>query len=70
MSPLEYDTTKKERVDDENAEKLDTDNKGAGEYKVKAIWDSTVYTKESESGYLLSLYYLVSWKGYLEKENI
>ena len=28
-------------------------------YKVKAIWDSVVYTKESKSNYLLGLYYLI-----------
>ena len=33
-----------------------SDNK---EYEVKAIIDSTVYTKKAE-GYLLELYYLVS----------
>ena len=30
--------------------------------------DSAVYAKES-AGHLLGLYYLVSWKGYLEEEN-
>ena len=53
---------------DENATKLDAGNEG-NEYKVEAIWDSAVYAKESESGYLPGLYYLDSWKGYLEKEN-
>ena len=38
------------------------------EYKVEAIIDSTVYAKEAER-YLLGLYYLVSWKSYLEEEN-
>ena len=41
------------------------DNK---EYKVEAIKDSAIYAKKVE-GYLLSLYYLVSWKGYPKKEN-
>ena len=44
------------------------DNK-SGEYEVEAIWDSTVYAKESELGHLPGLYYLVSWKGYPEEEN-
>ena len=44
----------------------DNDDK---EYEVKAIHDSAVYAKESKSDHLLSLYYLVSWKGYPEKEN-
>ena len=41
----------------------------SGEYKVEAIRDSAVYARESESGHLLGLYYLVSWKRYLEEEN-
>ena len=30
------------------------------EYKVEAIWDSAVYARESELGYLPGLYYLIS----------
>ena len=41
------------------------DNK---EYKVEAIKDSAVYAKKAE-GYLSGLYYLVSWKSYLEEES-
>ena len=41
------------------------DNK---EYEVEKIWDSTIYAKES-TGQLPGLYYLVSWKSYLEEEN-
>ena len=44
-------------------------NNDSGEYKIKAICDSAVYAKESESGHLLGLYYLMSWKSYPEKEN-
>ena len=44
------------------------DNK-SGKYEVETIWDSAVYAKESKSGYLPGLYYLVSWKKYPEKEN-
>ena len=58
MSLLEQDTTKKGRLD-ENATELDAGNEG-GEYKVEAIRDSAVYARESESGHLLGLYYLVS----------
>ena len=70
MSLLEQDTTRKGRVD-EKARQIEF---GAGdneskEYKVKAIWDSTVYAKESESGHLLGFYYLISWKRYPEKKN-
>ena len=69
MSPLEQDTTKKGRVDKEVRQiEFDTDDDGE-EYKVEAIWDSTVYTRESESGHLSGFYYLVSWKGYPEEKN-
>ena len=65
---LEQDTTRKGRVHEENAEELDAGN-DSGEYKVEAIRDSAVYARESESGHLPGLYYLVSWKGYPEEEN-
>ena len=67
MSLLEQDTTRKGRVDDENVE-LDAGDEN-GEYEVEAIRDSEVYARESESGHLPGLYYLVSWKGYPEEEN-
>ena len=41
----------------------------SGEYKIETIWDSAVYARESKSGHLPGLYYLVSWKGYPEEEN-
>ncbi len=65
VSLLEQDTTRKGRV--ETAIELDEDN--SEEYEVKAICDSEVYAKESDSGQLLGLYYLVSWKDYPEEEN-
>ena len=68
LSLLEKDTTKKERVHEENVEELDAGD-NSREYKVEAIWDSAVYARESESGHLPGLYYLVSWKGYPKKEN-
>ena len=67
MSLLEQNTTRKGRVD-ENATELDVGDNN-GEYKVEAIWDSVVYARESKSGHLPGLYYLVFWKGYLEEEN-
>ena len=57
MSQLKQDITKKKRVD-EDVTKLNT-NKKSGKYKVKVSYNSVVYTKESELGYLLRLYYLV-----------
>ena len=69
MLLLEQDTTRKKRVD-ENVTELEFDAGNSKEYKVEAIWNSAVYTKESESSHLLGLYYLVAWKGYFEEENI
>ena len=45
-------------MDENNVADLDTGNKSR-EYKVKAMRDSAVYAKESKSGYLSGLYYLV-----------
>ena len=53
---------------DENAIKLDA-GEDSGKYEVEAIWDSTVYTGESESDHLSGLYYLVSWKDYPKGKN-
>ena len=51
---------------------MEFDNNGnsnnSKEYKVEAISDSAVYTKESKD-HLPRLYYLVFWKGYLDEEN-
>ena len=68
VSLLEQDTTRKGRVDENDATKLD-DGDDNGEYEVEAIRDSAVYARESESSHLPGLYYLVSWKGYSEEEN-
>ena len=56
---LKQDTTRKERVHEEDEEELDASD-DSGEYKVEAIWDSVLYAKESESGHLPGFYYLVS----------
>ena len=47
--------------------KFDTGNNK--KYKIKTIRDNIIYTKEAKK-YLLGLYYLVFYKGYLEKKNI
>ena len=39
------------------------------EYEVDGIRDSAVYAKESATGQLPGLYYLVLWKGYSEEKN-
>lgn len=39
--------------------------------KVGVIWDCTIYAKKLEvRNHLLSLYYLILWKNYLEEETI
>ena len=38
------------------------------EYEVEAIQDNVVYAKKANK-YLLKLYYLIIWKGYLQEEN-
>ena len=71
VSLLEQDITRKGRVNEEVRQmEFDIDDDKSGEYKIEAIRDSAVYAKESESGHLPGLYYLVSWKGYPEEENI
>ncbi len=60
MSLLEQDTTKKGQVD-ETTSRLEFKNNGdSKEYEIKAICNSAIYAKESDSEYhLLGLYYLV-----------
>ena len=48
---------------------FDAGDNESGKYKVEAIRNSVVYAKESESGHLPGLYYLISWKEYPEEEN-
>ena len=69
VSLLEQDTTRKGRMNKlipELEPEFDAgDNK---EYKVEAIIDSAVYVKKAER-HLPGLYYLVSWKSYLEEKS-
>ena len=61
MSLLKQNNTKKEQVDKEVRQmEFDVGNNDSREYEVKVIQDSTVYVRESKSGHLLGLYYLVS----------
>ena len=48
--------------------KFDASDNCSRKYKIKAIRDSTVYTRELKD-HLQRLYYLVSCKKYLEEEN-
>ena len=60
VSLLEQEITRKRRVDEEVRQiEFDAGN-NSGKYKMEAIWNSAVYARESESGHLPGLYYLVS----------
>lgn len=60
VSLLERNITIKRYIDKNNITKLNAGNYKSKKYKVKAIWDNTVYAKESESGYhLAKLYYII-----------
>ena len=67
VSLLEQDTIMKGWMDDKA--ELDAGD-DSGTYEVEVIRNSAVYARESESGHLPGLYYLVSWKRYPEEENI
>ena len=70
MSLLEQDITRKRRVDKEVRQiEFDKSDDESEKYKVETIRGSAVYTRESETGHLPGLYFLVSRKGYLEEEN-
>ena len=47
-------------MDENNVSELDTGDDKGEEDKVKAIWDSAVYERESKSSHLPGLYHLVS----------
>ena len=68
MTLLDKDTIKKGEIN-ENVIKLDVAKNSSG-YEIEAIWNSAVYIRESKSGYVPGLYYLVFWKRYLEEKNI
>ncbi len=65
VSLMEQNITRKEQV--EITIELDKDN--SKEYEVETDCNSEVYANELDSGHLLGLYYLVSWKSYSEEEN-
>ena len=70
VSLLEQDIPKKGGMDEKVKQmEFDKGDNERGEYEVEVIWDGAVYARESESGHLPGLYYLVSWKRYLEDEN-
>ena len=60
MFLLEQNITRKGGRNKKNLQ-LEYENNDEGEeYKFEAIYNSIVYAKESESGQLLGLYYLIS----------
>ena len=70
MCLLEQDTTRKGRIDEKTAEKLEFEAGGNNkEYEIEGIRNSAVHARESEADHLPGLYYLVSWKGYLKDES-
>lgn len=66
---LGLDTTRKGRVDEATSQFEFDDSGGREKYEVGAIRDSAVYARESDSGHLSGLYYLVVWKGYPEERT-
>ncbi len=72
MLLLEQDTTRKGRVDKalpEPEKEIEFEAGDNKEYEVKAIIDNAVYDQQANDQ-IPGLYYLVSWKGYPEEENI
>ena len=70
MSLLEEDNTRKEKMDKNKAKQLEFEAGGNNKkYKVESICNSTVYARNLETGHLLGLYNLVSWKSYSEDKN-
>lgn len=58
MSLLKQDITKKRQVD-EKVRQINFEVGNNKEYKIEAIWNSMVYARESDLGYLPRIYYLV-----------
>ena len=70
MLLLEQDTIMKRQINKIFSEpKLEFDVSNNKKYEIKAIKDSDNNAKKTK-GHLPGLYYLVSSKSYLEKENI
>ena len=67
VSMLKQNITRKGRIN-EFAEVPEFEPGNNKEYKMKAIQDSAVYAKKKDR-HLLGLYYLISWKRYMEEEN-
>ena len=59
MLLLDQNNIRKRQVYKNDATKFNIGHNENGKYKVEAIQNSAVYTKELKPGYLLGLYYLV-----------
>lgn len=71
MLLLEHDVTKKGQADKVISYlEFESDDSNEKKYKVEAICNNVVYVKKSKSSHLSGLDYLISWKSYLEEENI
>ena len=69
MSQLRQDITRKGRMNKfAKVPEFEFEASNDKEYKVEAIQNSAVYIEEIDR-HLPRLYYLVTWKGYLEEEN-
>ena len=70
VSLLKQDIKRKKQVDNQALPKPEKEfeAKNNKEYKIKAIINSAVYGKEVNNQ-IPDLYYLVSWKSYLNEEN-
>ena len=66
---LEQDIIRKVRIGQKTLQLEFKDNGKGKEYEVKAIRNNRVYAKQSESGQLPELYYLISWRDFSEEEN-
>lgn len=66
---LKQDNNKKEQVDKVTSQLEFKSNNNGKEYEIKAIWDSVVYAKKSEIGYLPGFYYQILWKSYPKEKN-
>lgn len=67
MKLLEQDIIRRRQVDKTIA-RLEFGSQDGKKYEVKIFYNSTVYARELRD-HPPGFYYLVSWKGYLKKEN-
>lgn len=68
MLLLEQDITRKWQVDKNDVVEFDIGDNKSEKYKIEAIRNSAVYARKSKN-HLPGLYYLVTWKEYLEEKN-